>query len=132
MVMFEQIITRPLASIAMVLAVVMLSIGLYSVSPFLVTTSNSIFGAALVNPPAVWAFGAGYMLVSILTIIGVGANNLRFYRLGLMGSFVALLFISVLRVISLGVFPMLWVFSLALAAVAAVCWLHSRLADTIG
>jgi ABC-type transport system involved in cytochrome c biogenesis permease subunit len=74
--------------------------------------------------------GSLYALPAILTLFGIKRSRIR--QLGTFGMFIAFMFSSLLRLLTFGWFPLLWLYPLALALIAGVVYLQEFRRDEHG
>jgi hypothetical protein len=115
----------PVDAIDIILSVVMVFVGAYSISPWIEFVPESILWAGLFHPPLIWALGVVYMAAGLTVLAGHRCRHRALKSAGLMMVFVSLLFITILRLIVFGPVPITWLFSLALALVTGVAYLHN-------
>lgn len=112
-------------------AVMMFLFGLYVVSPFYVVANTAAIAQAFGSSHAQRALVGLvlYVIPSLPVIASLFSRKFKtptWYARGCFGMFIGLLFLSILRIITIGVFPLQWVFSLTLGLVLGVCYLYWR------
>ena len=122
---------RPLRSIEYILSTAALLFGIYVLSPWYII-EQSIGTGTVFDIPLFLAFlGAAFVVVGAFSLYGLIKNNtaLRAYSLYLL--FMALIFISVLRAINFGLFPMIWFFPAICSLIAGILYIKLRMGDEI-
>ncbi len=120
---------RPYMVIELILAVVILGFGIYLASPFYHAAATTTIGALFDSYVGRAVLSFLYIVPPLFTLVGFCVKNytrsLAFRSWGALGIFNAYLFVSILRIITQGWIPVIWIFLLALSLIAGV--IHLRL-----
>ncbi len=128
---FTEAATRPMQAIETIIALTLFTFGAYLTSPFYEITSGTSIGIAFQDNPSVQvAVGLLlYMLPAlpiILALFWKRFNTLKWRTRSTFCMFIACMFITILRLIIIGLTPLFWIFTFALGLVSAVCYLYMR------
>lgn len=120
---------RPYEIIELILAAVILGFGIYLASPLYEATSTTAIGALFESYVGRTILSILYIVPPLFTLAGFclekSKRSLACRSWGALGIFNAYLFVSILRVITQGWIPVIWIFLLALSLIAGV--IHLRL-----
>lgn len=94
--------------------------GSYLLSPFYVAAPGTSISAALTSEWAQRLLGVVYVLPSALGIYALWKNKLNLREWATLGTFIGYLFITLLRLITIGPIPILWVFTFALTIIVGL------------
>lgn len=126
----ESIVDNSHASIEFILAVALILYGAYVASPLHVTDCNAMFSFIFNNPIYRTITGIMITLPSWPILFFQMKNGFHDYSAKksrkklLLAISVVYLYISVLRVATLGVFPVYWLFTLTLGFISAILYLR--------
>jgi hypothetical protein len=115
----------PVYVIGVILSVVLLLFAVYFIGPWYPVEGGGAIAAAAGAQTTRAVLGIFYTVAGGLTLLGISHHRLRAY--GTFGMFLAYLFVGMLRLFAIGVFPVVWLFPLALALVSGVIYLYSSL-----
>ncbi len=125
----KQAAVRPVQAIQGVIALVSLILGIYIASPVYVASSGSAVAQAFQD--IFWQqalVGLGFFILPALPILlsffFMRFATTKWYTRSTFWMFCGFLFISFLRIITVGVFPVTWVLSIAIALVVGICHLY--------
>lgn len=111
---------RPELIIEIILAVILIIFAVYLGGPWYLAGPTTVIGNTI-EAGAVRAFTAVvYIVPGAITLFGLKSDKARAY--GTFGLFLAYLFTTILRLLTFGPAPLLWLFTLGLALVAAVVY----------
>ncbi len=121
--------SKPYTIIELILAVVILGFGIYLASPLYQAAPTTTIGAIFDSYVGRAFLSILYIAPPLVTLAGVTLKNqtksLAYRSWGALGIFNAYLFVSILRIITQGWIPVIWIFLLALSLIAGV--IHLRL-----
>jgi hypothetical protein len=103
------------------LSVPMLLLGLYSMSPLYLTTSDSgsaALGAAFETRIGLTIAGAVYTLIALFSIVATLSGEIKRRQLGMLFIGCGYIYISALRLLTIGPRPIMWAFTLAMGVLA--------------
>lgn len=118
---------RPLSVIETILAVVLVIFGIYLDSPFYESFPTTSIGAVFEADLARLLISLVYLVPPALLLIGHRKSSDKFRSVGLFGIFLAYFFITILRLATFGWQPLSWLFTLALAIIAAIVFINFKL-----
>lgn len=121
--------TRPIEAIEAVIALTLFCFGLYLVSPFYVITATAAIAATFGEDYLLRALTGAvlYVLPSLPTLLSLFIPHFdtpTWRTRANLGMFVGVSFLTLLRLISVGLFPLTWLFTLGLGLISAICYLH--------
>jgi len=112
------------------LAIPLLIAGMYIAGPWYVGGSTTALGVLSDSSIGHTVIGTGYFVAGGVGLYGVISNSSTGRYFGTMAMFGAFIFMALLRILTIGFTPILWVFILALALIAGVLHiLESRRRD---
>lgn len=122
---------RPIEAIEAVIALTLFFFGLYMVSPFYVTTSTGALSVAFGSDILLRLIVAVpfYIIPTLITITSLFSGYFHsptWRARANLGMFIGVIFLTLLRLLTIGFFPMIWLFTLAMGLISAVCYLHWR------
>lgn len=125
------IATRPVEAIEAVIALTLFFFGLYMVSPFYVATSTGALSVAFGSDILLRVVVAVplYIAPTLITITSLFTryfNSPAWRARANLGMFIGVIFLTLLRLLTIGLFPMIWLFTLALGLISALCYLYWR------
>lgn len=108
--------------IEIILAAVLVIFAIYLGGPWYFAGPTTVIGQSI-EADAVRALTAVlYIIPGVLTLATINrSRRVRMY--GVFGLFLAYMFTTILRVLTVGFTPLMWIFTLALALVAGVCYI---------
>jgi hypothetical protein len=113
--------SRPEIVIEVILAIVLLVFAVYLGGPWYLSDPSTSIGSAIESDSVRALTAFVYAIPSVSVLAGVRNKHARVY--GTFGLFMAYLFSTILRLLTVGVTPMFWLFLLALSLVAAVVYI---------
>lgn len=128
---FKSSATRPIEAIESIIAIVCLVFGIYLASPFYVSSINSAVSLAFIDKPVQKLFVAVFLFIIpsmpiILSLFFKSFATRQWRAHSMFAMFVAFIFLTILRLITIGLVPAVWLFTLALGLISAVCYLYTR------
>lgn len=131
---FRKIQKEPVNAIVALVAVGFFIFGLYVASPFYVADSSAALSQAFAGNDLQRSIVGFLFFVIPSSPIILGFFKRRFFTppwtlYSTLGMFVGMLFLTILRWVTLGFFPLTWVFGFILAFVLAICYLHLKARD---
>ena len=114
---------RPELIIEIILAVVLLVFALYLGGPWYVGGPTTAIGNAIEADTVRVLTAIIYIIPSSLTLGGVFKQNDKLRTYATFGLFMAYLFSVILRILTVGFTPLLWLYPFGLALVAAVVYI---------
>lgn len=109
------------------LSVALIMWGAYLLSPvYDIETSSGAFSHAFQYPLSLAISAVVYLIIGALPIVGFLWGKHRLVSYGMGGVFMGYLYLALVRLISVGFQPIIWVFYIVLALIAAVCYLRER------
>jgi len=118
----------PIYLIAVIIAVGLLIFGIYVIGPWYVGGGATAVGSVFDTEISRFILGLGYITPPVMTFIGAKKRG-RWATMGIFGSSAACIFIAVLRIVTIGWIPFVWLFPLVMGLVAGVCYLVVSLGD---
>lgn len=119
---------NPVRTIQTIIAVVVAILGIYVGFPWFVPTSESAIAAAFASNTLYHGTVGLFLVLPTLPIFAgyfsSKYNTIKWYTRSTLGIFIVLLFLTLLRIIFIGAFPLTWIFMLAAALVIGVCHLY--------
>lgn len=128
----EYLLNRPLHVVLGVVVTTMLLFGLYLVSPFYEAVPTSAIAVVFDTRWVQYIVAAFYVTPGVLYIWGTVKRSKKLLRRSASWAFYVYTFAAVLRIVSVGFFPWIWLFILALGLIAAVIRLSMELRDNGG
>ena len=119
--MLRYIEFRPEIVIEVTLAIILLIFAIYLGGPWYVGGPTTAIGSAIEADTVRLLTAAIYIVPGAATLLGLKSDRIRVY--GTFGLFLAYLFSTILRVLTVGFTPLLWLFTLGLALVCGVCYI---------
>ena len=119
--MLSYIEFRPEIVIEVCLAIILIIFAVYLGGPWYVGGPTTAIGSAIEAGTVRILTAAIYIVPGAVTLFGVKNDKVRVY--GAFGLFLAYLFSTILRVLTVGFTPLLWLFTLGLALVCGVCYI---------
>lgn len=116
----------PVYIIGVILAVGLLVFSIYIAGPWYPADPTSLVAAAFETPLARLVLGIVYAIPSIVVIGGIWKGN-GWKRAGTFSMAACYTFIALLRVISFGLEPIIWLFVLVCGLVSGMVYLHVSL-----
>ena len=113
---------NPHLVIECVLALALIIFGLYVASPWYVVTASNALGAIADTQISRSILGGLYLVPALMTLIGFKRKHLR--KWGAFGMFCAYLFAVLLRLLTVGFFPFIWLFMFALSLIAGTLYIY--------
>lgn len=127
---FKDAASRPMEAIETIIALVLFVFGCYLISPLYIEAPQTASSALASNPTALLIAGVGlYILPALPILLGLfwkRVNTLKWRTRSTFWMFIACMFITLLRLITIGFTPLVWLFTFALGLIAAVCFLYMR------
>lgn len=111
---------KPEYLIQILLAVALLITGVYIAGPWYVGGSLTAIGALSDSAIGHTVIGTGYAAAGAVDLYGVTRNSAKGRYLGTMLMFGAFVFMTLLRLLTFGFTPIIWVFILTLGLIAGV------------
>lgn len=123
------IAARPIQAIEVVVALTLLVFGLYIMSPFYVITTTAAIAESFGQEQALRsAVGFIFYIIpsspTVLSLFFPRFDTPKWHAKANLGMFIGVMFLTLLRLLTVGLFPFTWLFSLGLGLVAAVCYLY--------
>lgn len=112
---------RPEIVIEVILAITLVVFAIYLGGPWYVAGPTTVLGNTIEMQAIRILTAVIYFIPGVITLFAIKRPKLRMY--GAFGLFMAYLFTTILRVLTVGFTPLMWVFTLALALVMAVCYI---------
>lgn len=112
---------RPELVIEIILAVVLIIFAIYLGSPWYVAGPTTVIGNSIEADAVRVMTAVIYLVPGITTLAFFKNDRVRMY--GIFGLFLAYLFTTILRILSIGFTPLMWIFTLALALIAATVYI---------
>jgi hypothetical protein len=113
---------NPMSYIALSMSITLFLYGLYILGPFYVADPDTAIGI-LPQQWVTYLTGAIYIVPSTLTFLGLGSKRRILLLSGIFGMFLAYLFSLMLRLLTVGFVPGIWLFHLALVLISMICYL---------
>ena len=120
---------KPVTLVLYVLAVILVVYGSYIASPLYQISASTGLGLLFDQWYLRYFTVVLYIVPGLMTLFGLIARNKTFGQIGSFTMFLAFLFSTILRLITIGFTPAIWLFSLALALIAGICYLSDRVPD---
>src|SRR6478609_7903628 len=120
---------NPVYTIGVILSVALLLFGLYTIGPWYVTTPTGTIGLIFDTQVARSIVSLFYIVPSLGFLIAVKKTEWR--RWTSFGAFLSYLFLTVLRLTTIGIIPFVWVFILADAFIMGVIYLWVSIRDEV-
>jgi hypothetical protein len=114
---------RPELVIEIILAIVLLFFAIYLGGPWYIGGHSTAIGNTIEADSVRVLTAIIYFIPAIITLAGVGKDSIKLRVYGTFGLFLAYLFSVILRWLTVGFAPFLWLFALGLALVAAVMYI---------
>jgi hypothetical protein len=109
----------PVPAILFILALGLVVFGGYLVSPFYVSTPVIILG--LGSRVFEIAVGLAFLAVGLMRIIGTIQKNKKWMLAAPFGMMLSYLFLAILRIVTVGFIPLVWIPMLLCALIAGIC-----------
>lgn len=114
---------KPEIVISFILSLMLIAFGLYIGGPWYVPTETSVFGSEI-HPEVIRVLTAAFYLIpGIVNLYGLIKSKRKWRAIGTFGAFLGLLFATIIRLLTIGVTPVLWFYPLALALMSAVLYM---------
>lgn len=114
---------RPEIVISFILALVLIAFGLYIGGPWYIADSSSVFGSEI-HPEVLRVFTAAFYLIpSSVNLFGLIKSKRKWRAIGSFGMFLAYLFACIIRILTIGFTPAIWLFPLGFALVSGVLYI---------
>lgn len=113
----------PVYTIAVILAIGLLIFGIYVIGPWYVVLPTTAVGATFDTAISRVLLGIVYITPAILTVVGAKRPRKWQAKYGTFGVALAYTFIAILRVITQGFIPLIWLFPLICGLVTGICYL---------
>lgn len=110
-------------TIGAILAVGLFLFGLYFIGPWYVGGPTTAIGAVFDNAISRLVLGIAYLVPSSMVLWGT-KKGYSFRRWGTFGVALCYLFITILRLLTFGFVPAIWIFMLACSLVAGMVYLY--------
>ncbi len=128
---------RPVEAIETVIALTFFILGLYIISPLYVTTSTSAISMAFGSDYVQRAFVAltFYIIPALPVLLAWFVprfNTLWWRSRATSWMFMGALFITILRLVTIGWVPLTWLFTLSLSFIVGICHLYIKSGDGLG
>lgn len=127
---FTNAASRPMEAIETIIALTLFIFGCYLISPLHDSSAGGASSALASNEYVLLAAGVFlYILPTLPILLGLfwkKANTLKWRTRSTFTMFVACMFITLLRLTTIGFTPFVWLFTFALGLIAAVCYLYMR------
>ena len=121
---------RPELVIEIILATALFALAVYLGGPWYVSAPTSAIGNTIeADVTRIWT-ALVYIIPALMTFFGVVRDKPKVRSYGTFGLFMGYLFATILRLLTVGFFPVLWIYPLSIALVAAVVYIvESRRAE---
>jgi hypothetical protein len=110
-------------AVLLILGVSLFAVGLYAVGPWYVGGPTTAMGAVLETDLIRAIPAAFYMLAGGAAVYGVVKKKARWRYRGAFLSSTAFFFLTLLRLLTFGFTPVIWIFILALCLISAIIYL---------
>lgn len=118
---------HPLVVIEVIIALGLLTSGLYAVGPWYVASSTTPIGRAIDSAIVRMMIGGFYTMSAGVSLWGAFTNHDGNRSIGLFLMFMSYAFMTILRWLAIGFVPLTWVFSVTLALIVAFLYFRIRL-----
>lgn len=112
---------KPELIIEVILASVLLIFALYVGGPWYVGGPTTAIGTAIEREVVRFFTAVVYAVPALVTFFGIKSPKMRGW--GVFGMFLAYLFSTILRLLTFGPFPMIWLFIFGLCLISAVLYI---------
>lgn len=120
---FRSIRRDPVYTIGVILAVGLLIFALYFIGPWYVGGPATSIGAVFDSGLSRFVLGVLYLIPSVAVLVGT-TKGLKWRMFGTFGVALAFLFITILRLLTFGFTPVIWIFMLICALISAMVYLY--------
>lgn len=114
----------PVYAIGVILAVGLVIFALYFVGPWYPGGPTAAIGSAFDTQLARGVVGVAYLIPSVGFLVGFTRHHDFLQRWGMFGTALGYAFVALLRFITIGPFPFVWLFMVLCALVAGVVYLY--------
>ncbi len=127
---FMKAADRPIEAIQLIISIGLLLLGLYTMSPFYISLVGGSASAILYGNSILVRYIIAIVLYTLpalpitLGLFFKSLANAAMYRTANLAMFVSYLFLTIGRLITVGPRPLIWIFTLLLALIAAICRLY--------
>jgi hypothetical protein len=118
---------HPLLVIEVIIAMGLLTVGLYAVGPWYVVNSTTPIGHAIDSTCVRVMIGGFYVVSAATSILGVATKKDKERSFGLFLTFLSYSFMTILRWLAIGFMPLTWVFTITFALIVAFLYFRIRL-----
>lgn len=123
---YQTIKTNPIFVIEIIFAIGLMVYGLYILGPLYEVSYSTALGRFFEGPPVRIGMGFLYMVSGVVVLFAKIKNHTRLRTSGAFLMFMAFFFTFVIRVVTIGLIPLIWMHYLMLALACAVIYLHLR------
>ena len=113
----------PIHYVVLSMAITLFLYGLYILGPLYQPASTVALGVLLSQQWVTYLTGAIYLIPSLLTLGGLSSARKALLLSGILGMSLAYLFSLLLRLLTIGFIPGIWLFYLCLFLISVVCYL---------
>lgn len=124
-----RIVIWPIESMQSIIAIALILFGLFLLSPWYVPSPQFIEAASVSTNVLLrdGIFSLLFIAPALTTVLGWFSTKFRtseWRARACFGMFVAIMFVTLLRIILIGFTPPIWLFYLGMGLISAVCYLH--------
>lgn len=113
--------------IHLILAVMLVLYGVYIGSPLYTSDATTGLGQVLESTWVIYTTAIMYFVPGVITLVGLGRESKTWLSAGSFGMTLAFLFSTILRLLTIGFVPAIWLFYVALVGISGVCYLYDHI-----
>ena len=113
-------------TIGVILAVVMLVFAIYFGGPWYVGGPSTAIGSAFDADIARALLSILYMIPCVATFVGTVKDG-KYRRIGSFGVAACFAFVTLLRLLTFGLTPVIWIFTFACGIIAGIVYIHESI-----
>jgi hypothetical protein len=113
----------PVYTIGVILAVGLIMFAIYFIGPWYVGGPTTAIGLVFDNPITRAVLGVIYLVPSIAVLVGAKGGR-KYRRFGTFGMSLCFLFITMLRLVTIGFVPAIWIFVLVCTLISSLVYLY--------